>query len=182
MIKCLLSRPGLISGPLKPKPKLILTQFKGLTLSTPSLVYLYVSDDGIIDVVLSFRISSRVFWQEMVGRVNTKAGTEMASDLVRLVWDICRFEGAWYYYQDPEIYPVWCSLFSDQDLELFQFSEDLKYYYDNGPVFNITTLMTQPMFEVCKVLVCKAESCYWRVCRTYSPCWTLWLMRITQEM
>ena len=87
-------------------------------------------------------------WQEMVGRVKTKAGTEMVSDLVRLVWDMCRFERAWYYYQDPEIYPVWCSLFSDQDLQLFQFSEDLKYYYDNGPVFNITTLMTQPMFEV----------------------------------
>ena len=93
-------------------------------------------------------------WQEMVERVNTKAGVEMASDLVRLVWDICRFERAWDFYQDPEIYPVWCSLFSEQDLTLFQFSEDLKYYYDNGPVFNITTLMTQPLFEVCEVLVC----------------------------
>ena len=38
MIKCQLSKPGLISGPLKPKPKLILTEFQGLTLSTPSLV------------------------------------------------------------------------------------------------------------------------------------------------
>ena len=33
MIECLLSRPSLISGPLKPKPKLILTEFQGLTLS-----------------------------------------------------------------------------------------------------------------------------------------------------
>ena len=32
------SRPGLKPGPLKPKPKLILTQFQGLTLLTPSLV------------------------------------------------------------------------------------------------------------------------------------------------
>ena len=38
MIKCLLSRPGLISGPLKPNTKLILTEFQGLTLSTPCLV------------------------------------------------------------------------------------------------------------------------------------------------
>lgn len=87
-------------------------------------------------------------WQEMVGRVSTRAGLEVAADLVRLVWDICRFERAWTFYQDQEVYPVWCSLFSDQDLQLFQFSEDLKYYYDNGPVFNITTLMTQPLFEV----------------------------------
>ena len=92
-------------------------------------------------------------WQEMVERVNTMAGVEMAPDLVRLAWDICRFERAWDFYKDPEIFPVWCSLFSEQDLLLFQFSEDLKYYYDNGPVFNITTLMTQPLFEVCEVLV-----------------------------
>ena len=41
MIKCLVSRPGLISGPLKPKPKLNLTQFQGLTLSTPSLDFYF---------------------------------------------------------------------------------------------------------------------------------------------
>ena len=28
---------SLLAGPLKPKPKLILTEFQGLTLSTPSL-------------------------------------------------------------------------------------------------------------------------------------------------
>ena len=33
-----MSSPCLIPGPLKPKPKLILTQFQGLTLSTPGLV------------------------------------------------------------------------------------------------------------------------------------------------
>ena len=37
-----MSRPGLISGPLKPKPKLILTQFQGLTLLTPSLVLYFI--------------------------------------------------------------------------------------------------------------------------------------------
>ena len=40
MIKCLLSSPGLISGPLYPKPKLILTELHSLTLSTPCLVFL----------------------------------------------------------------------------------------------------------------------------------------------
>ena len=33
-----------ISGPLYPKPKLILTELQGLTLSTPSLVYIYFFD------------------------------------------------------------------------------------------------------------------------------------------
>ena len=31
------------TAPLKPKPKLILNQFQGLTLSTPSLVLFYKS-------------------------------------------------------------------------------------------------------------------------------------------
>ena len=88
-------------------------------------------------------------WREMEGRVTSMAGVEMTSDLVRLVWDICRFERSWTRYQDPELYPVWCSLFTQPDLDIFQFSEDLKYYYDNGPVFNITNRMTQPLFEVC---------------------------------
>ena len=43
MIKCLLSRSGLISGPLKPKTKLILVEFQGLTLLTPSLVILIIT-------------------------------------------------------------------------------------------------------------------------------------------
>ena len=34
-------KTGLMSGALKPKPKLILTEFQDLTLSTPSLV-LYI--------------------------------------------------------------------------------------------------------------------------------------------
>ena len=42
MIKCLLSRPGLISGPLKLETKLILSEFQGLTLLTPSLVLYYI--------------------------------------------------------------------------------------------------------------------------------------------
>lgn len=87
-------------------------------------------------------------WQEMESRVGGKAGVEMAGDLVRLAWDMCRFERAWQHHQDNQLYPVWCSLFSQPDLDIFQFSEDLKYYYDNGPVFNITTRMTQPLFEV----------------------------------
>ena len=44
-IKCLLSRPGQISEPPNLQPKLILTEFRGLTLSTPSLVYVYKQGD-----------------------------------------------------------------------------------------------------------------------------------------
>ena len=88
-------------------------------------------------------------WREMEDRVKKMAGVEMTSELVRLTWDICRFERAWQHHLETQQYPVWCSLFTQPDLDIFQFSEDLKYYYDNGPVYNITSRMTQPLFEVC---------------------------------
>ena len=42
-----MSRPDIISGPLKPKPKLILTEFQGLTLSTPSLLLSKFSNEPL---------------------------------------------------------------------------------------------------------------------------------------
>ena len=60
MIKCLLSRPCLISGPLKPKPKLILTEFQGLTLSTPSLVlHFFLHSLNFLLILLLLHIKRR---------------------------------------------------------------------------------------------------------------------------
>ena len=53
-----------------------------------------------------------------------------------------RFEMAWY----PSNYSSWCSVFSHEDLKIYEFLEDLKYYYKDGPAYNITAEMTQPLF------------------------------------
>ena len=59
---------------------------------------------------------------------------------------MCRYETAW----EPlsEISSPWCAIFSEQDFSVFEFSEDLKSYYHEGPGFEITSLMTQPLFQV----------------------------------
>ena len=59
---------------------------------------------------------------------------------------MCRYETAWEPFSDTR--PPWCALFSEQDLALFEFAEDLKYYYHEGPGFEITSMMTQPLFQV----------------------------------
>ena len=86
-------------------------------------------------------------WAAMETNVKLKTGVEMSSELVILVWAICRYERAWTYLVDSS-YPAWCSVFSNEDLDIFAFDEDLKYYYDNGRAFPITTKMTQPLFQV----------------------------------
>ena len=38
-------------------------------------------------------------------------------------------------------------MFTDDDLEILAFAEDLKYFYGIGPAYEITKKMTQPLFE-----------------------------------
>ena len=38
-------------------------------------------------------------------------------------------------------------MFTEEDLKLFEFQADLKYYYNDGAAYNITAEMTQPLFE-----------------------------------
>jgi len=87
-------------------------------------------------------IASQVF-QEMVERVNSKAGIPLTVSRIILIWDMCRYENAWY----PDTTSPWCSLFSEADLELFEFQEDLRYYYNDAYAYNITAQMTQPLFQ-----------------------------------
>ena len=59
MNKCLLSSPGQISEPPNLKPKLNLTEFRGLTLSTPSLVYVYKQGDIFLQIFKEYCVRMR---------------------------------------------------------------------------------------------------------------------------
>jgi len=82
------------------------------------------------------------YFQAMIARVNLKTGIPSDLSQVSLMWDMCRFEKAWF----PSDVSPWCLVFTDEDLKLFEFQEDLKYYYNDGPAHNITAEMTQPLF------------------------------------
>ena len=62
----------------------------------------------------------------------------------KLLWNMCRFERS----KCPWCqYPSWCSVFTNEDLEIWQFSEDLVAYYTYGPGSKeIVKHMTQPLF------------------------------------
>jgi len=82
-------------------------------------------------------------WDQMLQRVNERTGVEIAKEVNEVAWDICRYERAW----RPSLDSPWCSFFSHQDLQLYNFREDLKYYYSVGPAYPITAQMTQPLVE-----------------------------------
>merc|ERR1711915_562289 len=91
----------------------------------------------------SNKFKSSIFFKEMLDRVSLKTGIILDESQVSLMWEICRYEDAWYPLNDSP----WCSVFTVEDFKLYEFFEDLKYYYNDGAAYNITSEMTQPLFS-----------------------------------
>ncbi|GAB6020262.1 hypothetical protein CHUAL_002980 [Chamberlinius hualienensis] len=49
---------------------------------------------------------------------------------VSILWEMCRFETAWNRY--PNGQSPWCNLFSNADLDVMEYSEDILYYWKEG--------------------------------------------------
>lgn len=59
-------------------------------------------------------------------------------DDLELIYTMCGFETSWQY-QLLDGKSVWCSLFkNDKQLQVMEYLEDLKYYWIDGPGFEIT--------------------------------------------
>merc|ERR1719495_1452885 len=82
-------------------------------------------------------------FEHLAARVRNKTGANITIPHISLVWQMCRFDAAWY----PGNTSSWCSVFSYEDLKIFEFLDDLKYYYKDGHAHNITAEMTQPLFS-----------------------------------
>lgn len=65
-------------------------------------------------------------------RVSKRIGLEKPLNFknVSILWEMCRFETAWNRY--PDGVSPWCNLFSDEDLNLLEYSEDVLYYWKEG--------------------------------------------------
>ena len=75
-------------------------------------------------------------FSQMVTRVSRMAGLQLDNEEAGLIWEICRlqyfnnlivprFETAWNLGENSP----WCAMFIADDLEVFEFREDLKYFY-----------------------------------------------------
>nr|CAD7440358.1 unnamed protein product [Timema bartmani] len=61
-------------------------------------------------------------------------------DAIYLMYITCSFETAW----DRVNGSPWCAAFSEENLKVFEYSEDLEYYWIDGYGFNITHRMACP--------------------------------------
>jgi multiple inositol-polyphosphate phosphatase/2,3-bisphosphoglycerate 3-phosphatase len=58
---------------------------------------------------------------------------------------MCRFERAW----SPDKESPWCAAFSNEDMQVFEYEEDLYHYYSVGPGREINSkLGCQPVRDM----------------------------------
>ena len=61
-------------------------------------------------------------------------GVEVSLKEADLMYLMCNFDLAW----DPASPSPWCRLFTDHQLQLMEYREDLEYFWIDGPGFNVT--------------------------------------------
>lgn len=78
--------------------------------------------------VKKFRCS--IHMQEVIVRVSKTLGLDhnLTFNTIKTIYNSCRFERS----LNLNSHPAWCAVFSQEDLDVLEYDEDLKYYYSNG--------------------------------------------------
>ncbi|XP_055532258.1 multiple inositol polyphosphate phosphatase 1-like [Wyeomyia smithii] len=74
-------------------------------------------------------VSSRLFTQTL-SDISMRLGFRynLSVDQVEAMWDACRYEQAWHLQQ----LSPWCSVLTKDQVNVLEYKEDLKYYYQNS--------------------------------------------------
>ncbi|ROT84248.1 hypothetical protein C7M84_022565 [Penaeus vannamei] len=67
--------------------------------------------------------------------VADRLGFAVSVSDVRVMYNACRYYYAWYPNKDSP----WCSVFTPDNLKILEYWEDLRVYYDQGPVYEISS-------------------------------------------
>nr|XP_029723160.1 multiple inositol polyphosphate phosphatase 1-like [Aedes albopictus]XP_029723161.1 multiple inositol polyphosphate phosphatase 1-like [Aedes albopictus] len=81
------------------------------------------------DSELNKFLRSRIYLQTL-SDISTRLGFRynLSNDQIEAMWDICRYEQAWHLQQ----YSPWCSVFTKNQVNILEYKEDLRYYYQNS--------------------------------------------------
>ncbi|CAI6358905.1 unnamed protein product [Macrosiphum euphorbiae] len=71
-----------------------------------------------------------IYMQNVIVRVSNILGLDRNLEFgtIKSMYNSCRFERS----VDINSHPAWCAVFSQEDLEVLEYNDDLKYYYSNG--------------------------------------------------
>ncbi|KAI9563599.1 hypothetical protein GHT06_011063 [Daphnia sinensis] len=103
-----------------------------------------VEEKGMLEQELTlFRQS--VTFQNTLADVTTRLGFQynMSSDDMLMIYDICRYQKAWYLEQ---ISP-WCAAFTSENLKVLEFGEDLETYHKQGYGHELNYHQACPLVE-----------------------------------
>lgn len=66
----------------------------------------------------------------MVSAVQKRLGLtrSLTADEVYHFYELCRFDRSW----QPALRSPWCAAFSDEDLVVLEYRDDIRHYYRNG--------------------------------------------------
>ncbi|KAK3909122.1 Multiple inositol polyphosphate phosphatase 1 [Frankliniella fusca] len=78
------------------------------------------------------RIADRLGFQE-----------KLTYDDVSHIWEACRYAQAW----DPSSEAAWCAAFDEEDLRVFEYHADMKYYYVDGYGHDINLQLGCPLVK-----------------------------------
>ncbi|KAH8286913.1 hypothetical protein KR018_009042 [Drosophila ironensis] len=69
-------------------------------------------------------------WKNNLAAISTRLGFgyTLDEDDIKLMYDMCRYEQAWQVDRNS----VWCGAFLPEQVTVFEYGEDLKYYYGSG--------------------------------------------------
>ncbi|XP_017087639.2 multiple inositol polyphosphate phosphatase 1 isoform X1 [Drosophila bipectinata] len=69
-------------------------------------------------------------WKNNLVDISTRLGFQytLDEDDIKLMYDMCRYEQAWQVDRNS----VWCGAFLPEQVTVFEYAEDLKYYYGSG--------------------------------------------------
>ncbi|XP_054734223.1 multiple inositol polyphosphate phosphatase 1 [Anastrepha obliqua] len=78
----------------------------------------------------SYKFKHSTIWNTTVANISKRLGFQytLESSDVELMWDMCRYEQAW----QVDRTSVWCSVFTGEQVSVFEYEDDMKYYYKLG--------------------------------------------------
>lgn len=81
----------------------------------------------------------------MIKSVSDRLGFEKTLNLtdINMLYTMCSFEKAW----RPKKLSAWCAVFSEEDLEIMEYREDLDYYYQDGYGYEINYEQACPIIK-----------------------------------
>ena len=80
----------------------------------------------------------------MEADVARRAGVRLSAEEVSLAWALCRYDLAEFPDTAAHVSP-WCALFSEENLKILEFTDDLMFFYKDGYGFDINWKMTKPL-------------------------------------